>query len=53
MTREEIETLLALLRKFNQACGESILEIEVKIVNYARSTPLFAERYAERERNER
>ncbi len=41
MTREEIEMLLNLLRKFNQTCGESILEMEVKIMNYAVSTPLF------------
>lgn len=77
MTREEFEMLLALLRKFNQTSGESILEMEVKIVNFARSTPIFqvregvfmddkmayeydmakmeenAERYEERERNER
>ncbi len=41
MTRVEFETLLALLRKFNQQSGESILEMEIKIVNFAKSTPLF------------
>ncbi len=41
MNREEFEMLLHLLRKFNQDSGESILDMEIKIVNFAKSTPLF------------
>ncbi len=41
MTRSEFETLLALLRKFHLTSGENILEMEIKIVNFAKSTPIF------------
>jgi len=41
MEKAEIEQLLLLLRKFNQNSGTSILEMEIKIIEYARSTPIF------------
>ncbi len=41
LTRSEFEMLLALLRKFHLTSGENILDMEVKIENFAKSTPLF------------
>ena len=41
MTREEYEQLLFLLRKFHIDSGVSILQIEMNIIEFARSTPLF------------
>lgn len=41
MTRQEIESLINLLRKFNESTGENIVEMEMKVIRYAASTPLF------------
>ncbi len=41
MKRDEFELLLTLLRKFHHVSGEKILDVEIKIVDFMQSTPLF------------